>query len=76
MTKPLLLPTPLRRTPDLARSLYLIAFPHGGQRGARRNAWAGMSEDVGRSRARADVDDALTAVAAQSVPILRSGTQG
>lgn len=76
MTKPVLLPTPVRRTPDLARSLYLMAFPHGGQRGARRNAWTGMSEDVGRSRVRAEVDDALNAAVVRSAPMLRSGTQG
>lgn len=42
---------PLRRTASLSRQAFLAAFPHGGQRVARRNAWAGMSDSAGRLRA-------------------------
>ena len=35
------------------------ARPHGGQRTARRNAWAGMSADAARGRARREAEAAL-----------------
>jgi hypothetical protein len=68
------LPAPLRRTPSAVRTLYLLAFPHGGQRSARSNAWAGMSADLVRSRDRSEADDALRAAIARARPDLRSGT--
>jgi hypothetical protein len=42
---------PLRRTAALSRQAFLAAFPHGGQRVSRRNAWAGMSDSAARLRA-------------------------
>jgi hypothetical protein len=50
-----LIPAPLAHAPSVAGSLLLLALPHGGQ----RNAWAGMSADAARSRARADAEHAL-----------------
>jgi predicted nucleic acid-binding Zn ribbon protein len=35
-----------------ARTAFLFAMPHGGQRAARTNAWASMSADATRARAR------------------------
>ena len=43
---------PSARTVTLAQSLLLLLVPHGGQHGARRNAWAGMSADAIRARDR------------------------
>ncbi len=43
----------------LVQDLLLTALPGGGQRTARRNAWAGMSADAARSRARREADAAL-----------------
>jgi hypothetical protein len=43
----------------LARHALLAALPHGGQRAARRNAWAGMSENAVRRRAQREADLAL-----------------
>jgi len=65
---------PLRRTPSAVRGLCLLAFPHGGQRSARRNAWAGMSADAVRSRARAEAAEALEASSTRARPVLRDGT--
>lgn len=47
---------------DLARtaqSLALATVPHGGQRSARRNAWAAMSQNAVHARARAEAAQAL-----------------
>jgi hypothetical protein len=41
------------------QSLVLLAAPHGGQQSARRNAWAAMSADATRARARRDADAAM-----------------
>ena len=43
----------------LARSVVLAVMPDGGQRVARRNAWAGMSRDAVRARDRRDADAAV-----------------
>jgi hypothetical protein len=43
----------------LVQDLLLTALPGGGQRTARRNAWAGMSADAARSRARREAEAAL-----------------
>ena len=48
---------------DTLQALALRALPDGGQRTARRNAWAAMSEDAARARARRDARAALTAAA-------------
>jgi len=59
-------PAPLSRVPVVARSLYLLAQPHGGQRSARQNAWAGMSANAARSRARAEAEDAMATAVLRS----------
>ena len=43
----------------LVQDLLLTALPGGGQRTARQNAWAGMSVDASRSRARREAEAAL-----------------
>lgn len=45
------------------RELMLQTMPHGGQRGARRNAWASMSADASMARARREAASALDAAA-------------
>ena len=47
---------------DLARtaqSLFVAALPHGGQRSARRNAWAAMGQNAVHARARREAAEAL-----------------
>lgn len=68
------IPLPLSRTPHLVRSLSLLAFPDGGQRSARRNAWAGMSADAARSRARAEAEEAMQEAVARAQPVRWDGT--
>jgi hypothetical protein len=51
--------TAVRRTASTAQSLLLLTLPHGGQEAARRNAWASMSADVARARARVEADAAM-----------------
>jgi hypothetical protein len=51
----------LSRTVTNAQSLLMAALPHGGQRSARRNAWASMSSDAVRARARREADAAMDA---------------
>jgi hypothetical protein len=46
----------------------LAVAPHGGQLTSRRNAWAGMSTDAARARARREADIALAAAAARVRP--------
>lgn len=59
---PLALIPPLPRTiADLSRSVVLSVLPDGGQRIARRNAWAGMSENSARGRAQREADLAVEA---------------
>lgn len=45
---------PSSRTALNVQSLVMAVVPHGGQRSARRNAWASMSSDAVRARARRD----------------------
>ena len=40
-------------------SLLMTVLPHGGQRSARRNAWASMSADAARARHRREADAAM-----------------
>ena len=47
---------PLIRT---GQSVALLLLPHGGQRAARRNAWAGMVSDSARSRAGREAQAAM-----------------
>ena len=49
----------LTRNARLLESLLLTVLPHGGQRDARRNAWAAMSADSQRARQRRDADRAM-----------------
>ena len=53
-----LLPIPLARLSSV-QQLALMALPHGGQRSARRNAWAAMSEGSARARGRREADAAM-----------------
>jgi hypothetical protein len=48
------------------RDLVLTTLPHGGQRVARRNAWASMSADAAMARARREAEAALARATAQS----------
>ncbi len=45
----------------LGQTLVLTMLPHGGQRGARRNACAGVSSETARVRARREAEVALGA---------------
>jgi hypothetical protein len=47
------------RTATTVQTLFLTALPHGGQRSARRNAWASMSTDAARARGRREADVAM-----------------
>jgi hypothetical protein len=52
------------RATSTGQSALLLLLPHGGQNLARRNAWASMSVDVARARARHEAAEALTVAAA------------
>jgi len=54
---------------SFVQGLILAALPAGGQRTARRNAWAGMSADATPSRAGREAEAALVAA------VLRAGRQ-
>ena len=47
------------RTALNVQSLVMAVVPHGGQRSARHNAWASMSTDAVRARARREADLAM-----------------
>ncbi len=51
---------PLQRTTLNVQSFALALVPHGGQRSARRNAWAAMSADAVRARARRDASTVMS----------------
>ena len=53
----------------ITRWVALNVWRDGGQRGARRNAWAAMSGDNARARQRAEVDAALRRIAEQAAPV-------
>jgi hypothetical protein len=59
--------TALQRTAGQLQSLALTVVPHGGQRSARRNAWAAMSADAIQARARREAEAAV-ALAASMMP--------
>jgi len=42
-----------------AQAFVLAVVPHGGQRSARRNAWASMSQDAATARARKEAGSAM-----------------
>lgn len=50
------------------QELLLQTLPHGGQRGARRNAWASMSADAAMARARREAAALDTATARAEEP--------
>ena len=62
----------LLRARTISGAALLLAVPHGGQRVARRNAWAGVAEGLDRARAHREaqvaVDVAARAVAGQPGP--------
>ena len=47
-----------------AQTLLMTVAPHGGQRLARRNAWASMSQDAVVARARREAEAAMDRAAA------------
>jgi hypothetical protein len=49
----------LKRNLTNLESLFLTVMPHGGQRSARRNAWASMSSDASWARGRREADAAM-----------------
>jgi hypothetical protein len=49
---------------EILRSLVGTVWPDGGQRVARRNAWAAMASDAKRARERAEAMMYVNAVAA------------
>ena len=55
----------LHRTLANLESLAMTVLPHGGQRSARRNAWAAMSEGSARARARREADAAMSLAVAR-----------
>ena len=57
----------LPRTLHSTQGVVLALLPHGGQRSARRNAWASMSEGNVRARARREADGAMTQAVALSL---------
>ncbi len=64
--------SPLRTVPRpghllvLGQAALLAALPHGGQRLARRNAWAAQGADAVRGRARREADAAVALAVARS----------
>jgi hypothetical protein len=58
----------------LLQTLLTTTLPAGGQRTARRNAWAGMSDDAARSRARREAEAALDASARRSMRQAETGS--
>ena len=55
--------TPRPAAVHVLQTAVLALLPHGGQRAARRNAWAGMSSDAATARARREADRALAVAA-------------
>jgi hypothetical protein len=49
----------LKRNLATLESIVLTVMPHGGQRSARRNAWASMSSDAAWARGRRDAEAAM-----------------
>jgi len=56
----------ISRTARTVQTLALTVVPHGGQRSARRNAWASMSADNSRAQARREADLAMARAVAMS----------
>ena len=49
----------LKRNLRTLESVVITVLPHGGQRDARRNAWASMSADAQLARQRREADAAM-----------------
>lgn len=49
----------LARTTSEFQALVLALVPHGGQRSARQNAWASMSQGAVRARGRREAELAM-----------------
>jgi hypothetical protein len=54
------------RSTSRLQDLTLTVLPHGGQRSARRNAWAAMSADAALARTRREAELAVAAAAART----------
>jgi hypothetical protein len=54
------------RAASFTADLSLLAWADGGQLTARRNAWAAMVADAGRSRDRAEAERSLAAATAMA----------
>ncbi|HTW20673.1 MAG TPA: hypothetical protein VME70_10735 [Mycobacteriales bacterium] len=54
---------------DMLRSVARAVWADGGQRGARRNAWAAMSVDAHRARERAQAAEAMASAVAALGPV-------
>lgn len=66
----------ISRTARTVQTLALTLLPHGGQRSARRNAWASMAADHSRAQSRRDADAAMTrAVAMSQHPAAQAGAR-
>ena len=55
-----------RQTRGLMVAASLAILPHGGQRGARRNAWTAMVADTAQARVRGDAQFAVDRAAASA----------
>ncbi len=56
----------LTRTATNVQTFLLTVLPHGGQRSARRNAWASMSQDGVTARARSEAGLAMDRAVARA----------
>jgi hypothetical protein len=56
----------ITRTARTVQTLTLTVLPHGGQRSARRNAWASMAADNTRAQSRREADAAMARAVAMS----------
>jgi hypothetical protein len=59
--------SPLSRFATTVESVARTLIPHGGQRSARKNAWASMSEGSTRARGRREADAAMARAIAMSL---------
>ena len=60
-------------SPAVLQTTLLALVPQGWQHTARRNAWAGMSSDAARARARREAEQALqVATARADLPVAQA----
>ena len=55
-----------RQTLGVVVAVSLTVLPHGGQRGARRNAWTAMVADTAQARTRGEAQFAVDRAAASA----------